>query len=72
MIKRFWPSLTLILVVMLAVFVLPPTAALIPRTETLKTDTNSNPDASDTLLYLNTPSGDFPYDIIAVQDNRIT
>ena len=63
MIKRFWPSLTLILVVMLAVFVLPPTAALIPRTETLKTDTNSNPDASDTLLYLNTPSGDFPYDI---------
>lgn len=65
MIKRFWPLLILIMAVVLTALILPAIAALIPRfsTNNTKSQTNTYTTPPNTLLYLNTPSGDFPYEI---------
>jgi hypothetical protein len=51
--------------VVLTALILPATAALIPRfsTNDTKSQTNTYATPPNTLLYLNTPSGDFPYEI---------
>jgi len=60
MLKRFWPLLTVVTIVVLAAIIIPAAAELIPHFER-----QTDPNTYDTILYLDSPSGNFPDDVQA-------
>jgi hypothetical protein len=60
MIKRFWPLLILIVIVIMAAIILPAAAGLLTRVEK-----QFDPNTYDTILWLDTPSYNFPDDVKA-------